>query len=95
MAKTDPTGRVDLLAIRVLDRLVDTKAGIPEALVYQHFKRQIHSSIRRYLGPLRLSPQQLQNAMRTALAAAREKQVQQAQQGQGQAAGQARAGGGR
>ena len=82
MPKSNPTGRLDLLAIRFLDRMVDTRAGIPEALEYQHLKPKIHTSIRRYLGPLRLSPEQLQRALRMALAVAREQQGQRAEQGQ-------------
>ncbi len=67
MRKMDPTGRMDLLAIRLLEWYVDHKAGVAEAAVYRQYKRQIDSSIRRYLGSMRLSREQLEALAKAAV----------------------------
>lgn len=50
----DPAGRVDILAIRLLEKAVEVYGDIPLRGVYGTFKRDIDRTIKRNLGRFRL-----------------------------------------
>jgi hypothetical protein len=50
----DPTGRVDLLAIGLLERAVQIYGDVPLRGIYGTHKKQIDQAIRRYLGGVRI-----------------------------------------
>lgn len=55
----DPTGRLDIFAIGLVERLVDTRLPLPVRMVFRRYKPQIDRSIRRCIGKVRLSDQEL------------------------------------
>ncbi len=64
----DPAGRVDILAIRLLERLVESHGDVAMRGVYGTYKTEIDRALRRHLGrfklyiPPRTLPQGGQNA---------------------------------
>ncbi len=50
----DPTGRVDLLAIRLLERAVSIHGDLPLRAVYGSYKKQIDGALRQHLGGVRV-----------------------------------------
>ncbi len=51
---TDPTGRVDLLIVRLLERAVQIHGDLPLRAVYGSYKKQIDGAIRRHLGGVKV-----------------------------------------
>ena len=52
--RSDPTGRVDILAIRLLEHAVATFGDLPIRGIYGTFKPEIDRSIKRTLGSVRI-----------------------------------------
>ena len=50
----DPTGRVDLLAIGLLERAVQIYGDLPLRGVYGTYKKQIDRALRQHLGHVRI-----------------------------------------
>jgi hypothetical protein len=55
----DPTGRVDILAVRLLEAFTSSCDDFPLRALYGRFKPAIDYCLLQYLGPIKLSPPQL------------------------------------
>ena len=76
----DPTGRLDIFAVNFVDRLAELYLPLPLRLVYHRCKPEIHRSIGRRVGRVKLSADEL-TAIREAVfnAAAARRQVRAGQ----------------
>ena len=50
----DPAGRVDILAIRLLEKLVETHGDLPMRGIYGTYKGEIDRAIKLHLGKFRV-----------------------------------------
>lgn len=63
----DPTGRLDLCAIRLLEHAVGIYGDIPMRGIYGTYKREIDGAIKRHLGKMRIYvPEPVQQLLQAA-----------------------------